>query len=204
MGALDDCGWTVTYHNPESDCNVTVALKDNASPPQLITEFSDTSDGSFALLTEGRRVKVAVEVPDPDNPGSMTTENKLVGSAEFTVSSTCDTFFNGAITLTITDTAMTPAVLSASEMIELTVSPPETSPGTPRAECSDERTVRVPLNQAASRAGVEFPATAADLRHLIDVPLGSADGSCVYEVAFQDPETTSSLTFDSPQRRRHG
>ena len=163
-----DCSWTISYNNPNSDCEVTAMLKDDTDTDIPSSEFTYPAaavEGSLTLHTVGRRLRI----------GSA-ADAKLVSAVELEVTGTCDTFFDGAVTLTITDTA--PAALSGSLTLRLT-------PPTGRAtECTDAKDVTVPLNQAASRAGVEFPATAAQLANLIDVPLGSTGGSCVYTVAF--------------------
>ena len=187
-----DCSWTISYNNPNSDCEVTAMLKDDTDtdiPSDEFTYPAAAAEGSLTLHTVGRRLRI----------GSA-ADAKLVSAVELEVTGTCDTFFDGAVTLTITDTA--PAALSGSLTLRLT------PPAGRATECTEATDVTVPLNKTASRAGVEFPATAAQLANLIDVPLGSSGGSCIYTVAFRysgdDWHGPGRLHLGAHQRCRHG
>ena len=176
-----NCAWNFTYRNTESDCQVEAQLK-ALDDSNLAYADADDNDGSFTLYTYGHRLRTA-----------NSSSGAVVGAAVFTVSSACDTFFDGQITLTVTDTE------AATHSDALVVTVAETT-GTATG-CSDSRNVDVTLG-AATVAGATFPATT--VANLINVPVnpttGTALAACSYTATFEANETVgtggSALTFE--------
>ena len=192
-----DCDWKVTYRNTNNDCKVEVTLKgpDNQAIDG-VAGVSGAAGGEFSLKTDGRRVKVDVEMDD--GSGGTTTVSKLVTLIEFKVpdpadsgvaATTCTTFFTGTVELEITDTDQGNRG-SHTGTVNVAFAPP-TDPATSsaRADCSAGGNVMVPLG-AVDGDGATFPGTV----RLIDKPVGAA--ACEYAVTLADDYMVGSLTFE--------
>ena len=167
-----DCPWKITYSNPNSDCNVSVVLKDGASPAQAI------SSSDFSYPAAGPSGELTLYV----NASRLRTTNSASGTvvtaAEFTVSDTCTTYFDGTVALTVNDTM---EATHTGGMIEVELEPPSG-----RSDCSpvtEDVMVNIGTRATTRSGGTPFTGT---VNNLIDDPLGSA-GPCTYMATFATP-----------------
>ena len=168
------CEWKLTYNNPNSDCNVSVVLKDGSSPAQAI------SSSDFSYPAAGPSGELTLYV----NASRLRTTNSASGTvvtaAEFTVSDTCTTYFNGTVALTVNDTM---EATHTGGMIAVELEPPSG-----RSDCSavtDDVMVNIGTRATTRSGGTPFTGV---VNNLIDDPLGSG-GPCTYTATFESPVT---------------
>ena len=170
----EECEWKLTYNNPNSDCNVSVVLKDSSSPAEAI------SSSDFSYPAAGPSGELTLYV----NASRLRTTNSasgtVVSAAEFTVSDTCTTFFNGTVALRVNDTM---EATHTGGMIRVELEPPSG-----RSDCSPvTEDVMVNIGTRATTRSGGTPFTGV-VNNLIDDPLGPA-GACTYTATFESPVT---------------
>ena len=171
----DDCNWTLSVGNADSDCDVEVLLK----RPDTNSDPSDDAIGSAAVSGS---LTLNVTNSQTRNSAGMAVE-----AVEFEVSETCTTYFKGQVTLTVTDTE------AATHAGEISVGLARAD--ATRSDCSATPTsVSVDLSaKAATPPGFEFDGETD--RYLVGDPLGVA-GACSYVLTFPVNPTVGGIGFE--------
>ena len=154
LGTLP-CSWGFTVANTDDDCGITMRVKD--------------PDGTAVLsadITWGHTLLLSV---DSSRRTLLATTSTEVGSAEFTVSDTCTTTFNGTLSVTVTDD-------ESDNHNRTTITVPVSSTGTGCSTGIANATITLGTNSATSTTAT------ATVSNLIDKPWNQSQ--CVYTAAF--------------------
>ena len=171
LGTLP-CSWGFTVANTDDDCGITMRVKD--------------PDGTAVLsadITWGHTLLLSV---DSSRRTLLATTSTEVGSAEFTVSDTCTTTFNGTLSVTVTDDES-----ADHDDTEITV--PVSSTGTGCSTNVPNATITLGTNTATSTTAT------ATVTGLIDKPWNQSQ--CVYTAAFPGSVNSMAGTGSEVQLR---
>ena len=161
-----ECVWTLTFSNRNSDCLVTVQIPTDRTtpiPPPVTTSLT------------GGSVTVNVDANRTTRIGSTIGSGAVVTSLNFDVpTDSCDTLFDAEVSLSVTDTAnpTNPGVHAG------TVFPVEVRQSGALARCSADQTGNDALMLTLKADG-----TAEEEFKLVNRPYG-ASADCRYNVSF--------------------